>query len=115
MKSALSIACAWLSCLGACAAAPDLAGAWQGKFLMVRYTVHVVQREAEVHGVARVLPPFGEAWTYHVDGRVDGDRVAGRHHSGHRFEGKIDAAGLVSGVLTTRHGFKVRLTLRRQR
>jgi hypothetical protein len=114
MKHALVAIGLWLSCVGASPAAPKLAGTWQGSFLLVRFTIQVEQQDAEVFGKALVIPWLGRTCTYHVSGRIDGDRVVGRHHQGHSFAGKIEAEDQVSGVLTTRRGFKVHLTIRRK-
>ncbi|MBM4154489.1 MAG: hypothetical protein FJ221_05610 [Lentisphaerae bacterium] len=116
MRFILAILAVGLAVAAAAADAPppQLAGTWGGRYLIARFSVDIVQQGAEVFGLARVDTPLGGRWTYHLDGRVEGDRVTGRHHSGHRFEGRLEADGRIAGVLTTRHGLTFRVSIRRK-
>ncbi len=115
MKHGIAAILLWLSFTGTSPAVPQLAGMWQGSFLLIRFTVEVKQHDAEVFGKALVIPLLGRTSTYHVRGFIlEDDRVVGKHHQGHSFAGKIETPDQVSGVLTTRRGLTVRLTLRRR-
>ncbi|MBU1695106.1 MAG: hypothetical protein KKC51_14245 [Verrucomicrobia bacterium] len=114
MKPGRFILAFWLLWTGSCLAAPSLTGTWQGKVFFTRLTVQVVQWNTQVTGVVQVHRFFGAPYFYHFNGTAESNRLSGTHHTGHRFEGTQTAEDRVSGVLTTRRGRAIRLTLRRQ-
>ena len=101
--------------LGAAAVRADstVSGIWQGRWLFVRFNIQVAQWNSQVAGVATVRPVLGSTYVYHFNGTAEGNRLSGAHHSGHRFEGTRTTEDVVEGILTTRRGRTLRLTLRR--
>ena len=114
MKTRHLILAAWWLWTGTCFAESPLTGTWQGRVFFIRFSVQMVQWDSQAAGVAQVRRPFGGLYTYHFNGTIESNRLFGVHHSGHWFKGTRTADDRVSGVLTTRRGRAIRLTLRRQ-
>lgn len=72
-----------------------------------------INREGEsINGVLFLYPPMGKKATYHFQGTIKGDKVTAYHTDGHSFSGTINAqTGKVEGVLTTKKGVKVPLSV----
>ncbi|MEW6352555.1 MAG: hypothetical protein AB1646_26205 [Thermodesulfobacteriota bacterium] len=87
--------------------AGNLSGRWNGSVMAHAVEIDVNQNGHQIDGVARLFSPFGKKTVYHFKGSVEGSRVQGAHHSGHRFQGNLLADGSVSGLLTTKHGHKL--------
>ncbi len=94
--------------------AGNLSGRWNGSVMAHAVEIDVNQKGQEIDGVARLFSPFGKKSVYHFKGSVDGPRVQGAHHSGHRFQGNRTADGSVSGVLTTKQGHKLNVQVFRR-
>ncbi len=89
----------------------NITGAWCGKILGSRIDVTFVQDKKEFKGVANLTDIMGAKNTYHVAGSVLGDKVKGRHGSGHTFAGKLVNPNTIEVVLTLKSGktFEVEL------
>jgi hypothetical protein len=71
-----------------------------------------VNRNGEsISGVLHLYPPFGKKSTYHFQGTIKGDHVTAHHTDGHSFSGTINQNGKVDGVLTTKTGMKVPISV----
>jgi len=75
---------------------------------------HVEHRGNDIRGVVYIYPPFGKKRTYHFTGKVSGDRVSGSHTDGHRFQGRFISSQQVEGILTTKNGRRIPVTMSRR-
>lgn len=92
----------------------DMAGKWVARAWGGRMSATVKQKGNAFEGVAIIYKPFGGKGTYVFTGTINGNKVVGRHPNGHWFKGTIISANKVTGVLTTRDGYKLRVTARRK-
>lgn len=89
------------------AKARDLSGMWESHVFGSRVVVRLKQDGNSIGGVAYVYNAFGKKSTYHFQGVVQGNHVQAEHHSGHSFVGAVRDSRSVSGVLTTRRGYRI--------
>lgn len=89
---------------------PNLAGRWISSVMGANITVDVRQQGQRLRGVAKVRKPFGGTDKYTFTGRVKGNHVVARHHSGHTFEGALVGRGQVRGLLRTKNGHRINVS-----
>lgn len=82
---------------------------WQTEVMGVRVKGNAQRKNNEIRGVLHIYPPLSHKWTYHWNGRIDGDSVVASHTDGHVFRGSITPEKTVVGTLTTKDGMKIPL------
>jgi len=82
---------------------------WETEVMGVRVKGNAQRRNNEIRGVLHIYPPLSHRWTYHWNGRIDGDSVVASHTDGHVFRGSITPEKTVLGTLTTKDGHKIPL------
>lgn len=83
---------------------------WDTSIMGVRTKGIVKKRGDDIRGVLYVYR-HGRRIPYHFKGRIRGNRIRAAHSDGHVFRGTIGPGRSVQGVLTTRGGFRVPITL----
>ncbi|MFC1834400.1 hypothetical protein ACFL2Q_06665 [Thermodesulfobacteriota bacterium] len=82
------------------------------KYMMHDVTIRATIKADRISGVARIVVPFSrKKLRYHFKGRIRGNRIVARHHQGHVFRGRLFPNGGVKGVLRTRKGVKVPISV----
>lgn len=89
-------------------------GQWESHMMGATIRGHVEHRGNDIRGVVYIYPPFGKKRTYHFTGKVSGDRVSGFHTDGHRFQGRFISPQQVEGILTTKNGRRIPVTMSRR-
>jgi len=82
---------------------------WETEVMGVRVKGNAQRRNNEIRGVLHIYPPLSHKWTYHWNGRIEGDSVIASHTDGHVFRGSITPERTVVGTLTTKEGRKIPL------
>jgi hypothetical protein len=113
MKRVLFISLVLLT-LPVLATANNVTGNWQAKLMGSTITAEIQQNGTSISGVANVYSPMGHKDVFHFNGTVSNGRIAARHASGHRFDGEVLSDDSISGILTTRDGHRVPVSMVRQ-
>ena len=111
--------CVWLGLCGLAmsrrpASGDTLTGEWRGSVFFHRISAQLEQTGTNIWGVVQVRGLFGGVDLYHFAGSQEGTCLHGAHHQGTTFAGELVSARRVNGMVTTRHGHKLRLALHKQ-
>jgi len=81
---------------------------WTGSLFSSTYRAGIcIKDNGDVYGALYLRQANGAVDRYSISGRIDGDRIAARHHSGHEFEGRFISKDRVQGRLTLKSGHKL--------
>ncbi len=105
----------WLSALaGAQARAGELSGRWEFTFLGYTLSAQLEQRGESIQGVAYLYSPLGARDTYHFTGTLRDGAIVASHYTGHTFRGQVISLDEMTGVLHTRDGEEMCITVHRR-
>jgi hypothetical protein len=98
------------------AATPEPEGAeiWETGYLFSKAVAYVQRNGVEISGVLYVYGPFGQTDVYHFQGTAGDHGIQAAHYTGHRFEGRFVTDREVTGLVTTRNGYKLSITSRKR-
>ena len=89
-------------------------GQWETHIMGARVKGYVEHSGNDIRGVVHIYPPLGKKRTYHFTGKVSGDGVFGSHADGHQFQGRFTSPQQVEGILTTKNGQRIPVTMSRR-
>ena len=81
---------------------------WTGSLYSSTYRAGIcIKSNGDVYGALYLRQATGAVDRYTVFGKIDGERITARHHSGHEFKGRFVSADAVRGELTLKNGHKL--------
>jgi len=81
---------------------------WTGSLYSSTYRAGIcIKSNGDVYGALYLRQANGAVDRYTISGKVDGDRITARHHSGHEFQGRFVSEDTVRGELTLKNGHKL--------
>ena len=81
---------------------------WTGSLYSSTYRAGIcIKSNGEVYGALYLRQAGGVVDRYTISGKVDGDRITAKHHSGHEFKGRFASENTVQGELTLKNGHKM--------
>ena len=81
---------------------------WTGSLYSSTYRAGIcIKSNGDVYGALYLRQATGVVDRYTISGKVDGERITARHHSGHEFRGRFTPEGTVQGELTLNNGHKM--------
>ena len=80
---------------------------WTGSMYSSTYRAGIcIRNNGDIYGALYLRQAGGAVDRYTLTGKVDGDRITARHHSGHEFKGRF-TGDTVQGELTLKSGRKL--------
>ncbi len=115
-SSALAIIMSLFALLSTVASAEEfsVSGQWEFIFLGHRLSARMEHREEAIEGVAYLYNPGGKVDTYHFNGSLKDRKLIASHYSGHTFQGEVVSLNEITGVLRTKNGEEMSITLVRR-
>ena len=81
---------------------------WTGSMYTSTYRAGIcIRNNGDIYGALYLRQAGGAVDRYTLTGKVDGDRITARHHSGHEFKGRFVSGDTVQGELTLKNGRKL--------
>jgi hypothetical protein len=81
---------------------------WTGSLYTSTYRAGVcIKSDGEVYGALYLRQANGEVDRYTITGKVDGEHITARHHSGHEFKGRFVSEDTVQGKRALKNGHKL--------
>ena len=78
---------------------------WTGSMYSSTYRAGIcIRNNGDIYGALYLSQAGGAVDRYTLTGKVDGDRITARHHSGHEFKGRFVSGDSVQGELTLQNG-----------
>ncbi|MDR2695275.1 MAG: hypothetical protein LBC79_02715 [Deltaproteobacteria bacterium] len=87
---------------------------WTGSLYSSTYRAGIcIKGNGDVYGALYLRQAGGAVDRYTISGKVEGDRITARHHSGHEFTGRFVSEDTVRGELTLKNGHKLTVRIAR--
>jgi hypothetical protein len=81
---------------------------WTGSLYSSTYRAGIcIKGNGEVYGALYLRQAGGDIDRYTLSGKVEGERMTLRHHSGHEFKGRFTSGDRVQGELTLKSGHTI--------
>ena len=83
---------------------------WTGSLYSSTYRAGIcIKNNGDVYGTLYLRQATGAVDRYTISGKIDGERITARHHSGHEFRGRFTSDDTVQGELTLKSGHKMKV------
>ena len=81
---------------------------WTGSLYSSTYRAGIcIKSNGDIYGAVYLRQVSGAVDRYTVYGKIDGESITARHHSGHEFKGRFTSENTVQGKLTLKNGHKL--------
>ena len=81
---------------------------WTGSLYSSTFRAGIcIKSNGDIYGAVYLRQAGGAVDRYTISGKVDGDGITARHHSGHEFKGYFASGDTVQGDLTLKNGHKL--------
>ena len=81
---------------------------WTGSLYSSTYRAGIcIKSNGDMYGALYLRQAAGAVDRYTISGKVDGEHITARHHSGHEFTGRFASENTVQGELTLKNGHKL--------
>ena len=81
---------------------------WTGSLYSATYRAGIcIKSNGDVYGALYLRQAGGAVDRYTISGKIDGDRITAKHHSGHEFRGRFTSEDMVQGELTLKNGHRM--------
>ena len=83
---------------------------WVGSLYSSTYRAGIcIKNNGDMYGALYLRQASGAVDRYTISGKVEGERITARHHSGHEFKGRFASEDAVQGELTLKNGHKMQV------
>ena len=83
---------------------------WTGSLYSSTYRAGVcIKSNGDVYGALYLRQANGAVDRYTISGKVEGEHITAKHHSGHEFEGRFISENRVQGELRLKNGHRLKV------